>query len=378
MFSLFIRAVAISAILAVAGCGSLPRGAALQKEVTRGAGAQDATFQVVKVSNDNIEAIKGWPVTGWSGAFRWIKTSRGPQSQTLRIGDKVDLTIWDNQQNSLLTQNGSNMTTLTALVVSPNGSIFVPYIGDVVVNGLTPDGARKRIQRELTPIAPDAQVQLTATPGVGNSVSVLGGVGAPGSYPLPDRNTKILTMLATAGGIKDSMRNPVVTLARAGQNYSIPAKDLYNSPNKNTRLYSGDQIIIQNDERAFTSLGASGSESLIHFPKEYVTAMEAMSLMGGINDTRANPKGILILREYPADAVVPAGRNGPEKQQVIFSLNLTTADGLFAARNFLIHPNDTVLATESPVVALQTIFGLFGSLVGATAQANTLATTVSN
>lgn len=378
MFSHVIRALAISALLVLAGCGSLPRGAALQKEVTRGADAQDATFQLVKVSNENVDQIADWPVTGWSGAFRWIKTSRGPKSQTLRIGDKVDLTIWDNQQNSLLTQNGSNMTTLSALVVSPNGTIFVPYVGDVVVNGLTADGARDRIQRELTPIAPDAQVQLASTPGVGNSVSVLGGVGAPGAYPLPNRNTMILTMLATAGGIKDSMRNPVVTMSRAGQKYSIPARDLYDSPDKNTRLYSGDQIIVQNDERAFTSLGASGSESLIYFPKEYVTAMEAMSLMGGINDARADPKGILVLREYPADAVVPAGQNGPEKNQVIFSLNLTTADGLFAARNFLIHPNDTVLATESPVVALQTIFGLFGSLVGATAQANNLANNVSN
>lgn len=378
MFSLIIRAVVLTAALAIAGCGSLPRGAALQKEVTRGATDEDATFQFIKVTRANADKIAHWPPTGWSGGFRWIKSSRGPLSQAIRVGDTIDLKIWDNQVNSLLTQNGSNMTDIQGLVVSPSGTIFVPYIGDVVINGLTPDGARKRIQRELEPIAPDAQVQLVSTPGVGNSVSVVGGVGAPGTFPLPNRNTTILSILASAGGIKDNFRNPVVTLIRSGKNYSIPAKDLFNNANKNTRLYGGDQIVVQQDERAFTSLGASGTEQLIYFPKEYVTALEAMSLMGGIQDTRANPKGILVLREYPRSAVVAEGLSGPNKDQVIFSLDLTTADGLFAARNFLINPNDTVLATESPVVALQTVFGLFGSLLGFTSQANSVAASVGN
>lgn len=378
MFSLIIRALIVSTALAVAGCGSLPRGAALQNEVTRGADSEDATFQFIEVTRANAEKIAGWPATGWNGSFRWIKTSRGPLSQAIRVGDTVDLKIWDNQVNSLLTQNGSNTTDMKGLVVSPSGTIFVPYIGDVIVNGLTPDGARKRIQRELEPIAPDAQVQLVSTPGIGNSVSVVGGVDAPGTFPLPNRNTTILSVIASAGGITDSFRNPVVTLNRSGKNYSIPAKDLFDNPNKNTRLYGGDQIIVQQDERAFTSLGASGSEQLIYFPKEYVTALEAMSLMGGINDARANPKGILVLREYPSKAVVAEGLSGPNKSQVIFSLDLTSADGLFAARNFLINPNDTVLATESPVVALQTVFGLFGTLLGISSQANSAAAAVSN
>lgn len=378
MISILLRALAIAAMLTAAGCGTLPRGAALQNEITRGAGADDASFQFVKITRENADRIESWPVTGWSGGFRWIKTSRGPLSQAIRVGDKIDLKIWDNQSNSLLTQNGSNVTDMSGLIVTPDGTIFVPYVGEVVINGLTPDGARKRIQSKLLPIAPDAQVQLSASPGVGNSVSVVGGVNTPGTYPLPNRNTNILSVLASAGGVSETTRNPIVTLIRAGKKYSIPVGDLFDSPNKNTRLYGSDQIIIRNDERAFTTLGASGSESLIYFPKEYVTAMEAMSLMGGINDTRADPKGILVLREYPSGAVVAEGQNGPTKEQVIFSLDLTTADGLFAARNFLINPKDTVLATESPVVALQTVFGLFGSLLGFTSQAGAVASNASN
>ncbi|MGY3438434.1 MULTISPECIES: polysaccharide biosynthesis/export family protein [unclassified Marinovum] len=372
------RSVTVLLLLALSACGNLPRGAALHNEVTREAASDNAQFDLIPVNRANALAIADWPITGWKGAFLWIKASRGPQSQVLRVGDQINLKIWDNQDNSLLTPLGVNFTQMDGLVVSPSGTIFVPYVGDVVVNGLTPDGARGRIQRELSPIAPDAQVQLTATPGIANSVSVVGGVAKPGSYPLPTRDTSILSMIASAGGISPNMRNPVVSLIRGNTTYSIPAKDLFDSPNKNARLHGDDNIVVQQDDRAFTALGAAGSESLIYFPKEYVTALEAMSLMGGINDDRADPKGILVLREYPASAVVAAPHNGPKKQQVIFSLDLTSADGLFAARNFLINPNDTVLATESPIVVLRTVLSLFGTALGTTAQVASTVNTVSN
>lgn len=373
-----VRVLSIVLIFAVAACGSLPRGAAVQREVTRDARAENSQFQVMPVTRHNAKLISHWPVTGWSGGFHWIKASRGPQSQVLRVGDQVNLRIWDNQANSLLTPVGTNVTVMDGLVVGPDGTIFVPYVGNVVINGLTAGGARSRIQSELAPIAPDAQVQLTTTPGVINSVSVVGGVASPGTYPLPTRDTSILSVLASAGGINETLRNPLVTVQRGNSTYSIPAKDLFENPNKNTRLRGDDKIIVQKDERAFTALGASGSEDLIYFPKEYVTALEAVSLMGGLNDNRADPKGILVLREYPAKHVVAEPLNGPRKPHVIFTLDLTSADGLFAARNFLINPNDTVLATESPVVAVRTIMSLFGSALGTTAQVASTAETLSN
>lgn len=373
-----VRVLSIVLIFAVAACGSLPRGAALQREVTREAKVENSQFQVLPVTRHNAKLISHWPVTGWSGGFHWIKASRGPQSQVLRVGDQVNLRIWDNQANSLLTPVGTNVTVMEGLVVGPDGTIFVPYVGNVVINGLTAGGARSRIQSELAPIAPDAQVQLTTTPGVINSVSVVGGVASPGTYPLPTRDTSILSVLASAGGINETLRNPLVTVQRGNSTYSIPAKDLFENPNKNTRLRGDDKIIVQQDERAFTALGASGSEDLIYFPKEYVTALEAVSLMGGLNDNRADPKGILVLREYPAKHIVAEPLNGPRKPHVIFALDLTSADGLFAARNFLINPNDTVLATESPIVAVRTIMSLFGSALGTTSQVVSTVDTLSN
>ena len=48
-------------------------------------------------------------------------------------------------------------------------------------------------------------------------------------------------------------------------------------------------------------------------------------------------------------------------QRVVFTLDLTSADGLFSAGNFQIMPDDLVYATESPIGAARTIFGLLAT-----------------
>lgn len=102
-----------------------------------------------------------------------------------------------------------------------------------------------------------------------------------------------------------------------------------------------------------------------------MNALDAVSAAGGLNSARANPRGVLILREYHPRDLTP-GPTGPDMQQVVFSLDLTTADGLFAARQFKVHPNDTLLATESPITAAQTIVGLFGTIIGVSSSVNNL------
>ena len=55
---------------------------------------------------------------------------------------------------------------------------------------------------------------------------------------------------------------------------------------------------------------------------------------------------------------------GRGKRQIVFTIDLTSADGLFAANNFKINPKDLLVATESPINSIRTVFGLVGSIVG--------------
>ncbi len=349
-------------VMSLTAC-SLPRGAALSSEIIKEKGSDEPTFSVVNVSRSNIAQLAGWPVTGWSGRYNWLRSGRGPNSPVIRAGDSLNLVIWDSQENSLLAPDTAKLVNMENLVVSSVGTIFIPYLNKVSVVGKTPAQARNLIQESIVTIAATAQVQLSVIPGKQNSVDLVTGVATPGTYPLPDRNYSVLSLLAAGGGISPTLRNPLVRLIRNGKTYETPAAALFSDASKNITLRGNDKFLIQEDKRYFTALGATGTEDLIYFDKENITTIEALSMIGGLSDSRANLKGVLVLREYPTRALRTDGK-GPEMQQVIFVFDLTSADGLFASRSFQINPNDTVLATEAAVIKATTILGIIGTALG--------------
>src|SRR5690606_31991257 len=118
---------------------------------------------------------------------------------------------------------------------------------------------------------------------------------------------------------------------------------LLKDPALDTTLRGGDKVYVEPDERYFLSLGAAGREAQIPFPQDRITALDALALIGGLNDGRADAKGILILRDYPAKALRTDG-SGPTKRRTVFVIDMTTADGLFSAGEFAIQPKDVVMA----------------------------------
>lgn len=348
--------------ISLGACANLPRGAALQSEVLKASDEETADFAVYPVTRDFLPTIAEWPSTG-QRRYGWIGKSSGSVAQIIRPGDTLDVLIWDSGENSLLTSPEQRVADLSGMRVAEDGAIFVPYVGKVKVSGRSPGNARQLVQRQLETIVPSAQVQLRMTEGRTNSVDLVGGVSKPGPVVMPDQNFSVLSAISAAGGVTDKMENPQVKLVRGSKIYATSVDRLYENPSLDTRLRGGDKLIVEEDRRYFLSLGAAGTEAQFTFNRDEVSALDALSIIGGVQDSRANPEGILILREYPSGAVKPDLR-GPGKTRVVYTLDLTTSDGLFSARNFHVNSGDLVLATESPVTNARTIFSLIGSVVG--------------
>lgn len=361
--SLPLRAVGGLAILALLAACDTPRGAPMQAEILSSAKAAESGIAVYPVTREALPRYAAWPATGLQLPDRWLPRTRGPASPVLAPGDVVEITIWDSEENSLLASATQKQVPLGSMVVSAGGTVFVPYVEEVQVAGLTPEAARRTIQRELSAIVPSGQVQLRLVSSRVNSVDVVSGVAKPGTIPLQDRNTTLLSVLSQAGGVPAEMRNPQVRLLREGRSYGIALARLFEDPTLDTTLQGGDKIVVEPDPRYFVALGAAGREEIVHFPTERVTALEAASLVGGVNDARGNPKGVLILRRFAEDQLRPDELGGPRAGRVVFTLDLTTADGLFSAGEFTVNPGDLVLVTESPVTTAQTIFGLLGNVL---------------
>jgi len=367
------RGAGVVLVAALAGC-TLPRGAALRSEVLAGAGAPaPAGFAVHRVGRAFLPELASWPATGAAPAHDWIAHRPGPASATIAAGDRLSLVVWDPEENSLLSAPGQKMVDLRAAQVSPEGTIFAPYLGEIAVAGRSPEAARAHIQTYFEQIVPSAQVQLEHQPGRGNSVDLVGGVASPGSVPLTDGRLTVLGLLAQGGGVRANIANPQLRLIRGGRVWRTSLDRLAEDPSLDTTLRGGDKLIVEEDTRRFLALGATGRETEVAFPRDRLSALEAVSLSGGVNDSRANLKGLLVLREYPPEAVVspdPEGRpqGGPTAPRTVFVLDLTNADGLFSAGRFAIHDGDVILATESAVSNVRTVFGLIGNVFGITNQ----------
>jgi polysaccharide biosynthesis/export protein len=349
-------------LLFLSACG-LPRGAALQSEILATDGDTPADFAVYQVTKSELAKFASWPKTGSFRSYGWFSTSGTANGIIIAPNDRIDLTIWDSEENSLLTAPSQKAVDMKDLLVSESGMIFIPYLETIKVSGLSPDQARKKMQMALKTIIPSAQVQISVRQGTRSSVDLVGGVSSPGTYPLTDNRLTVLNLLSLGGGVAPSLRNPQVRLVRGGKIYGTSLENLYALPKLDARIKGGDKVIISADKRYFRALGAAGTESIVYFETARPTALDAMSMIGGLSDSRADPKGILILREYSHSAVRKNGR-GPSQKRAVFSIDLTTADGLFSAGRFYIQPEDTVLITEASITNTRTILGLVGSIFG--------------
>lgn len=352
-------------LLSLAAC-DLPRGAAMQSEILRDSQSEKRSFQVVSLTRNNVAAVAHWPVPpqARNNAGNWPSGGlRNPDPVTIASGDQLTITVWDNDENSLLTTAGQKSTQMTTTTVTADGSVFVPYIGKVRVRGLSEEGARAELQNTLVNAFPTAQVTVAATPGRRNTVDLIGGVGSPGNVPLPDKNFSVLSLISAGGGAQSSLANPQVKLIRGNRTYGIALSQLLDNPALDVSLRGGDKVAVEADKRYFLALGATGTQNTVAFDKQNLSALDAVSMLGGLNAGRANPKGILILREYGSKQV-RTDKRGPDRERVVFVVDLTSADGLFSARNFNIRSGDLVMATESPLNNTRTIFGLIGQVFG--------------
>lgn len=354
----------------VASCG-LPRVGPDKNEIFAGSVQREGDAFVVAVNDRVTRATAVVPALGFSSGFK----NASPQgSDIIRPGDTLGLTIWENVDDGLLAGATSNATVLENVQVDGSGFIFVPYAGRIKAAGNTPEAIRRIITQKLEDQTPDPQVEVRRTAGNGATVSILGSAGIQGVYPIERPTRTLASMLASAGGIGTATEIAQITVTRGNTSETIWFQDLYDHPELDIALRDGDRILVQADQRAFTALGATGTQTQLTFESRTLSAVEALAQLGGLNATTADPTGVFVFRNEPdAIANTVLGRSDlVGAQRMIYVLDLTEPNGMFTARDFLIRDGDTIYVTEAPFVKWdRTIAAVNGTLGGVQGLATT-------
>ncbi|WP_369807826.1 polysaccharide biosynthesis/export family protein [Paracoccus sp. MKU1] len=353
------RIAILGGMLLVSACG-LPRSGPTKGQILSGAVEKGGSTHIVNVDDRVNRAANYTPAYGFSADFRSASTVA---ADDIRPGDVLGLSIWENVDDGLLASMGSSSTQLTELQVDSQGYIFVPYAGRVLAAGNSPEELRRIITQKLETQTPDPQVMVTRVAGDGATVSVMGKVNAQGVYPIERPTRTLSAMLSRSGGVSIEPEIAVVTVKRGNSSGKVWLRDLYSNARNDIALRPGDVILVEEDERSFTALGALGGQTKVPLGNEQINAIEAVAMVGGLSTSLADPKGVFVLRDEPqtvARAVLGRG-DIYGNQRVAYVLDLTKPDGMFLARDFVIRDGDTVYVTEAPFVqwrkTLQSILG---------------------
>ena len=155
-----------------------------------------------------------------------------------------------------------------------------------------------------------------------------------------------------------------MTVIRGKHRGKIWFQDLYDNPRLDIALRAGDRILVEEDSRAFTALGATGGQARVPFESQNLSALEAIAQVGGLQSQTADPTGIFVFRNEPdVVANVVMGRDDLQgAQRLVYVLDLTQPNGMFVARDFVIRDGDTLYVTEAPFTQWnKTISALTGS-----------------
>ena len=344
-----LRIAVLACSVLVSAC-ALPRPGPNVDEIVAGSKAEGGELNVVMVSEPIAKSAYTQTELGFGRGF-----TGAPRRVTdiINAGDKLSVTVWENVDNGLLVGLGQKVALLDEIQVDQKGNIFMPYAGTIRASGRTPDELRQVITRSLGSQTPDPQVEVRRAQGDGASVSLIGGVAGQGVYPILPSTSTLAPMLAAAGGSTVDPETAIVTVRRRGNSGRIYLQTLYDNPHMDIALRANDTIIIEEDRRAFTALGATGAQARVPFPRADINVVEALAEVGGLNGNVSDPTGIFVFRRETAEiANRVTGRNDlREGEPFAYVIDLTKPSGIFIAKEFQIRDDDTIYITEAPFVA---------------------------
>jgi polysaccharide export outer membrane protein len=265
---------------------------------------------------------------------------------SLFVGARQSLDATGAVQSSPPTAGGQEFPDIK---VGEDGRIALPYLGSMTAEGLTPRELARRIEQALHGHSQSPQVVVAVKADVGDTVMVIGDVKQPGRRPLSAAHESILDIIALAGGPSGAKPDSLVRLTRAGRSRQIALERLTADSPENLRLRPQDRIEVIDRPRTFTAFGASGRVSEVPFQVSEVTLAQAIARVGGPLDQLADPRSVFVLRTSQEAGVKP----------VIYRLDLTKADGYFAAQKFLMRDGDMIYIANAKINSTAKLIGLF-------------------
>ncbi len=305
-------------------------------------------------------------------------------------GDVIEISVWEASPALLFgtapsfaglsaVSGGTKNTSLPEQMIAKDGYITMPFAGRIKVAGKTLATIEAEIVDALRGKANYPQVIARLTRNSTTNVTVVGEVSKSIVLPLTPRGERLLDAIAEAGGVKQPIEKTTVQLSRNSVVRTMPLEKIIQDPKQNIRLSPGDVITTFFQPYSFTALGATGKNDEINFVAQGISLTQAIARVGGVQDQRADVKGVFIFRfEEPGAltlAQAPKATNEDGKIPVVYRLDLSDPSAFFVAQNFKVKDKDVLYVANASSVEFNKFLNILVSVIYPLVNAGTIAKT---
>jgi polysaccharide export protein len=357
----------------LSGCQTLtkwqPSSGPTKKTIENQVSTENSGLTIIDIDNRiAFLTSQSIPVRRFSDFYKSSSTF----NNTISAGDVVDVSIWEappallfGTASDISGLSGSKEVKLPEQMVDNKGQITIPFVGKISVSGKTPEQVQTMIVKGLTKKANNPSAVVRIAKNNSADVTIVGEVTNSTRMPLTGKAERILDALAAAGGTKHPSSRISVQLNRRGQSVEMPFDAIIKDPRQNVILQKGDVVSVNYQTKSFTVLGATAKNTEIDFEAGGISLMQALARAGGLNDNRADARGVFIFRQESANILTPQQRAALPMQlqyasevPVIYRLNLKEPINYIVAQNFAIKDKDLIYVSNAPGVEFRKFISL--------------------
>jgi len=362
------HASAMAAAVLLTACAALPTSGPTGTQI-RSQIAEDAShlgMTLVQVTTVNDLPRPADPPATFSPDY-----SPGPPTELVGPGDVLSIAIFETGVALFgrpATNSGEGLggfdtaarsERFPPLRVSDQGTITIPFVGQLNVAGLTTKQIEGLLRQSLRGKSQNPQVLVSISEGLTNSVIIGGDIARPGRLVLPTNRERLSEVIALAGGNRGEIKDLLVRILRNGEIQEWRLSEVLDNPAQDIRIYPSDRITLVRAPLSFTVLGAPGQSSQFPFPAAKTSLIEAIAMAGGANPNAGNARAVFVFRVDRNEA----GKEVP----IVYHFNMMKASSYILAQKFAMKDKDVVYVgnalANQPSKLVQVLSQLFFPLV---------------
>lgn len=386
-FKLVLNAIVIGVLSA---CSTLPRTGPSQSMVLESNENRPSQEQINLVDLDN-STVNQLAQQQESQLFSGFADTQGGANYAgaANVGDVLEISIWEAPPAVLFGgtfssegQGSGHLTQLPPQMVNKNGTVNVPFVGNISVAGKKPEAIQAQIEEALKRKANQPQVLVRITNNNSADVTVIR-QGSAIRMPLSANSERVLDAVAAVGGATENIEDITVQLTRGSQVKTLAYETLIANPEQNITLRAGDVVALLNTPFKFTGLGAVGNNQQLRFSSKGITLAEAIGRMGGLIDERSDPRGVFVFRQVPFGQLSMSqqieweakGYGAGMEVPTVYRVNLLEPRSMFLMQRFPIQDKDIVYVSNAPLSEFQKFLRMIFSITSPiTSTTNTIRT----